>query len=386
VSKSIYVHIPFCSRRCDYCDFATWVDKSDLVGTYIDSVITQWKYHLVADELSKDEEIKSIFFGGGTPNFIDPKYICRILEQINDACSISSSAEITLESNPDHVNEAAMKKYIAGGVNRISMGVQSTQEHVLEYLGREHKRENVYRSIETIRTAGINNFNCDLIYGSPVESISDWELTLNEIIELSPTHISAYALGIEKGTPLDQDIKLGKKATTLEDDLSDKYELCDQILENASYGWYEISNWSKPDFESKHNLTYWVGGDVIALGCASHGTTNNKRWSTPRHIETYIQKIQNLESDPTGFFIDQTADNNEQHKQEKFALLMRTNIGYEWPRDFNSEKLNEYRELKMLTLDKFTNRLVLTTKGKLLAHRIIIDLYEELANAGYVVE
>ena len=376
---SVYIHIPFCSRRCDYCDFATWTDKEDQIDLYIETVLKQWQYHLAHQSDMTNKSLRSIFFGGGTPNLIDAKHISKIISTIKSSVgSIAYDVEITVESNPDHVNLEKMSEYVRGGVNRISLGVQSTNNEVLNYLGREHDPSQVRKAIEIIKQSGIKNFSCDLIYGSGNESLEVFENSLNEIIDMRPNHISSYSLGIEKGTALYDSVSSGVKKDVDEDDLADKYELADKLLSENGYSWYEISNWSKPGYESKHNLSYWRGVDVIALGCASHGYTNSQRVATPRDINRYIAKfsgdISNSKFDELFTLIKE--NDNIDSKMENFALKLRTKQGIFWPSaDLIASVVSLINE-GFCEYDSESSIISLTLKGRLLAHSITLSLYE----------
>ena len=376
---SVYIHIPFCSHRCDYCDFATWIDKDDMIEKYVDTVINQWKYHVENQKDIVNKKLRSIFFGGGTPNLIDPKHIVRIIEAIkNSSGSIGEDCEITVESNPDQISLTQMEIYKAGGINRISVGVQSTNQDVLDYLGRKHEADKISAAIDCVTGAGINNFSCDLIYGSGNESLEIFEKSLRDIIALKPNHISAYSLGVEKGTPLYKSISLGLKQDVDEDDLADKYELADAVLKQHGYEWYEISNWSKPGLESKHNLSYWRGIDVIALGCAAHGHTHKKRWATPRDIDRYVSRfsenISNINFDD--LFAVIVPNKTIGLDLETFALKLRTRNGVTWPEDKLDSNTQKFIENEFCQYDKETKSIFLTLKGRLLAHSVTLELFE----------
>lgn len=377
---SVYVHIPFCSHRCDYCDFATWADKEYLIEKYIDTVINQWNFHVQKQNDITDKKLRSIFFGGGTPNLIDPKYIVKIINGIKTKCgSISQDCEITVEANPDQISLKQMQTYFDGGVNRISVGVQSTNQAVLDYLGRRHKANKIKQAIDNLTNSGITNYSCDLIYGSGNESLAVFEKSLLDIIALKPKHISAYSLGVEKGTPLYTSIAAGEKQNINEDDLADKYELADKILSENGYQWYEISNWSLPGFESKHNLSYWRGIDVIALGCAAHGFTNSNRIATPRDIERYISKLNSLDILKMKFddlFTPILENENVSAGLENFALKLRTRKGVYWPEKKLNSHVKEMIDEGFCYYDSKSSTLNLTLNGRLLAHSISLSLFE----------
>lgn len=381
-SYSVYVHIPFCSHRCDYCDFATWTDKDELIEKYIDTVINQWRFHVETQQDIVGKKLRSIFFGGGTPNLIEAKYLVRIIEAVKSSSgSIASNCEITVESNPDQISLSQMQTYANGGVNRISVGVQSTNQDVLNYLGRKHRADKISQAIDDVTGAGITNFSCDLIYGSGNESIKTFEKSLLDVIALKPNHISAYSLGVEKQTPLYKSISLGLKPDVDEDDLADKYELADSVLSEHGYKWYEISNWSKPGHESLHNLSYWRGIDVIALGCAAHGHTNKQRWATPRDIDRYVERFESsLSSNKFEDLFSVIVPNKTIGMDlESFALKLRTREGIYWPDESFDSKLNRFIDDGFCEYDEATKSIFLSLKGRLLAHSVTLELFESYA-------
>ncbi|HEY5011592.1 MAG TPA: radical SAM family heme chaperone HemW, partial [Acidimicrobiia bacterium] len=277
----VYVHVPFCAHRCDYCDFATWTDRAHLMGDYVDACVADLRRHDAASTLPP---ATSVFFGGGTPSLLPAELLVRVL----DAIPRVEGAEVTVECNPDSVDAAKLTAYRAAGVDRLSFGVQSSRPHVLAALGRTHDRDNVARSIATARDAGFERVSVDLIYGTPGETIDDWNRTLDDVLALEPDHVSAYALTVEPATPLGKLVAAGASPAPDDDDQADKYAIVDARLVDAGFAWYEISNWARPGQECRHNLLYWTGGDYLAIGCAAHGYTNGRRWWTVRTPERYI--------------------------------------------------------------------------------------------------
>ncbi|HLF41864.1 MAG TPA: radical SAM family heme chaperone HemW, partial [Acidimicrobiia bacterium] len=258
----VYVHVPFCARRCDYCDFATWTDRAHLMEAYAAACVADLERHYAAAA----PEATSVFFGGGTPSLLPAPLLVSILEAIPRA----PGAEVTVECNPDAVDPAKLAAYRAAGVNRLSFGVQSMRRHVLESLGRTHDPAGVGRAVAWARGAGFDNINVDLIYGADGESLDDWQATVDAALALDPAHVSAYALTVEPGTPLHRRIAAGEVAAPDDDDQADKYLAAVERLGAAGLESYEISNWARPGHECRHNLLYWTMGEYQGIGCAAH--------------------------------------------------------------------------------------------------------------------
>ena len=247
----VYAHTPFCSRRCDYCAFATWDDRLHLLDRYVDGLVRE------AREAGL-RPATSVFLGGGTPSLLEPAQLQRVL----DAIPRTASAEVTVECNPDTLSLDKLAGYRDAGVTRISLGVQSMVPHVLASLGRSHDPANVEAAVGWIREAGYETFNLDLIYGAAGESVDDWRTTLEEALALEPPHVSAYGLTVEPGTPL-----AGQPDRHPDDDdQADKYLLAEELLTGAGLASYEVSNWARPGHECEHNRLYWSQGDYRGLG------------------------------------------------------------------------------------------------------------------------
>jgi oxygen-independent coproporphyrinogen-3 oxidase len=235
----------------------------------------------------------SVFFGGGTPSLLDPADLVSILERI----PLAPGAEVTVECNPDSVDDRKLAAYRTGGVTRLSFGVQSMAPHVLASLGRTHDPANVERAVGSARVAGFDTFNLDLIYGTPGESVADWRATLEQALSLEPPHLSAYALTIEPATALGRAVAGGAPAP-VDDDQATKYEVADDLLSAAGLPWYEVSNWARPGHECRHNLHTWRGGSYLAIGCAAHGHREGHRWWNVRTPERYVERVR-AGADPT---------------------------------------------------------------------------------------
>jgi putative oxygen-independent coproporphyrinogen III oxidase len=316
VPFGVYVHIPFCARRCDYCDFATWTDRAHLMEAYAGACVADLQRRCTTGRVPP---ATSVFFGGGTPSMLPAELLLTILEAVPRA----PGAEVTVECNPDAVDPVKLAAYRAGGVNRLSFGVQSMRPHVLAALGRTHDPAGVERAVGWARAAGFDNFNLDLIYGAAGESAADWEATLESALALSTPHVSAYALTLEPGTPLARRVVAGEVAAPDDDDQADKYAAADARLEAAGLSWYEISNWARPGYECRHNLLYWAQGEYLGIGCAAHGHTGGRRWWNVRTPERYIAAVGQKRSPEAGSeALDPAA-----RAEEAMALALRTSTG-----------------------------------------------------------
>lgn len=346
----VYVHIPFCRHRCDYCAFATWTDRDHLTEAYVDAVIADIQNKVNAGMPVAD----TVFFGGGTPTRIAPELLTRIVRAI----PVSENAEITVECNPDDVNAAMMREYASAGVNRISMGVQSMVPHVLDALGRTHDPANVVTSIEHARAAGIASINLDLIYGVHGESVDDWRTTVREAIALGPTHISAYGLTVEAGTPLADDPARHPD----DDDQADKYTLADDMFSEAGLLNYEISNWALSGHECRHNQVYWSQGNYEGFGCAAHSHRDGRRYWNVRTPDRYIACIEAGQSVEAS---DEVLD-GPTRAREALELSLRTSHGV-------PVGVLDTDALEGL-VEKVGERVVLTRSGRLLANEVSLRL------------
>ncbi|MFO7590679.1 MAG: radical SAM family heme chaperone HemW [Acidimicrobiia bacterium] len=371
MSLGVYVHIPFCATRCDYCDFATWTDREALIDDYVEACradVVRWRDRAILDRAS------SVFFGGGTPSLLPADRLLSILAEI----PLAAGAEVTVECNPDSADVAKLAAYRQGGVTRCSFGVQSMQPHVLAALNRTHDPENVARAVRAARSAGFETFNLDLIYGTPGESVAEWRDTLDRVLDLEPPHLSAYALTIEAGTALGERVASGAPAPD-DDDQAEKYEVADERLQRAGLDWYEVSNWARPGHECRHNLLHWSCGDYLPIGCAAHGHRDGRRWWNVRTPDRYLAQVR-AGDDPTGGSEDL---DEHQRREERFALALRTAAGAELPgvQDAVTSGPAAARlrhECALLTdaglLDVDGRRVVLTRRGRLLATEITARL------------
>ena len=346
----VYVHIPFCRHRCDYCAFATWTDRDHLIEAYVDAVV-----HDISNKVRDGmPAADTVFFGGGTPTRIAPDLLTRIVRAI----PVAVNAEITVECNPDDVTAEMMLEYATAGVNRISMGVQSMVPHVLDALGRTHDPANVVTSMQHARHAGITSINLDLIYGVHGESLDDWRETVRGALALSPTHISAYGLTVEAGTPLADDPVRHPD----DDDQADKYTLADDVFTEAGMVNYEISNWALPGHECRHNQVYWSQGNYEGFGCAAHSHRNGRRYWNVRTPDRYIACVASGETVEAA---DELLDDATRAREE-LELSLRTSKGV----PVGALDTDALPGL----VEQVGDRIVLTRSGRLLANEVSLRL------------
>jgi oxygen-independent coproporphyrinogen-3 oxidase len=306
----VYVHIPFCTRRCDYCAFATWTDRAHLMGEYADAC----RAELARADLPR---ATSVFFGGGTPSLLPADLLAGILDDIDR----TPDAEVTVECNPETVSAETLAVYRRAGVNRLSFGVQSMVPHVLASLGRQHDPATVARAAAAAGDAGFRSFNVDLIYGAVAETDDDWRRSLDAVLGLdpAPTHVSAYALTVEPGTPLAADA-----ARHPDDDVqAARYLEAERTLTAAGLASYEISNWAAAGHECRHNLLYWSQGNYRGIGCAAHSHESGRRWWNVRTPERYIALVGAGHSPEAA---SETLDEPTRHL-ERLQLALRTSTG-----------------------------------------------------------
>jgi putative oxygen-independent coproporphyrinogen III oxidase len=346
----VYVHVPFCATRCDYCAFATWTDRPHLIGDYLDAVRRE-----IGREVDAGMPVAtSVFVGGGTPTQVPAGGLAAVLRAI----PVTADAEITVECNPDDVTEAMFETYAGVGVNRVSIGVQSMVPRVLRSLGRTHDPANVRRAVVAARAAGMPTFNVDVIYGSVGETLAEWHTTLQQVLDLEPPHVSAYALTVEPGTPLADD-----PSRHPDDDVqADEYELADDLLTAAGLANYEVSNWARPGHECRHNLLYWRQQDYRGFGCAAHSHRAGRRWWSLRTPDRYIAAMR--DGLPTEAASESL--NAEVRRIEGLQLALRTTAGV--PLDaLDGDELPG-------VVERLGDRWVLTRRGRLMANEVAVRL------------
>lgn len=371
MSLSFYVHIPYCIKRCGYCDFNTYTPSELQDGATLEIVSNDYIDAVLLElEAAPTDEVPTIFFGGGTPSLLPADDLGRVISAIRARNGLSDNCEITLEANPDSVTAEKLQRYIEVGFNRISFGMQSAKPHVLAALDRTHDPANVEKAIGMARVAGFKSISVDLIYGTPGESLEDWRETVESALALHIDHISAYALIVETGTKLAAQIKRGELAMPNDDLMADMYLLVDQMCEAKGLFWYEISNWSKPGYSCIHNTAYMQGKNWWGLGPGAHSHINSKRFWNVKHPTTYKQKVfagQSPILDSEQLTVDQIKD-----ESILLGIRMREGLQVELLEPHQMELLASYRENGFIELRE--DRVILSPAGRLIADRIVREI------------
>ena len=345
-------------------------DLESVSKNYISAVLKEIE---LAQKTVGAAEVPSIFFGGGTPSLMPAAELARVIQEIRDRFELSPDIEITIEVNPDSVSLDFLEKMRQAGANRISMGMQSAVPHVLKVLDRTHNPENVSTAVEKARKAGFEHVSVDLIYGAPDESVSDWQQSVTSALQLPIDHISAYALIIEKGTKLAAQISRGEVQMPPDEETAEKYLIADSAFEAAGFNWYELSNWSKPGGQCRHNIAYWNGSMWWGVGPGAHSYFDNRRWWNVKHPATYQQKINAGESP-----VQSEEILSEENLADEYLMLQirrREGIPHRNLKDSQVSRAAEYVDSGHLDQAEWTaQKLVLTQQGRLIADRIVRDL------------
>lgn len=284
---SLYIHIPFCVKKCEYCDFISFKYDSEKLNLYLDKLIEEIKVYK-----EQSLKVRTIFLGGGTPSLLNSDQVKKLFEVLKNNFDLSACDEITIETNPGTINEEKISCYKSVGINRISMGVQTLKNETLKTLGRIHDVNTVFESVDLLKNQGFHNFNLDLMFGLPGQTIKQLSETVDEMIRLNPTHISAYSLKIEEGTPFYDQYENGTLKPVDEDLDREMYHTIVSKLKNAGYHQYEISNFSKKGFECQHNLVYWQEKEYLGLGLGAHSFMAQKRFSNETDMDKYLSSNQ----------------------------------------------------------------------------------------------
>jgi putative oxygen-independent coproporphyrinogen III oxidase len=369
----VYVHIPFCVRRCHYCDFNTYEGLQSLHRPYVDALVRQ-----IEGRPGSHPAATSVFFGGGTPTLLDPAELGRVLKAVRARFGIAPDAEITVEANPETVDGTRFTELLEEGFNRVSIGVQSLAPHVLQGLGRTHSVMTALDAIGAAHGAGFTNVNADLIYGSPWESPGDWQVTLDGVVAAETAHISAYALTVEEGTPLATLVRTGRVPDVDPDVQADRHGVAESVLRSAGYARYEVSNWARPGYASRHNLLYWCAGDYLGFGAGAHGHIDGHRLWNVRLPRDFIAAIDNGESEVAG---EERLDAGARAGEAlMLGLRLSGGVGVDgftrrFGRDALAERARDVDDLVSLgVLEADAGRLRLTPRGTLLANEALSRL------------
>ena len=374
VPLGIYVHVPFCRSRCAYCDFCTQTDRSDKpIDGYMDAICEHIKE---AGSLAPNYKVDTIYFGGGTPSFLGADALSTILTMIRRSFDVDNNAEITFEANPDSISDQLLRRLKAEGFNRVSLGIQSDDDAMLERLNRPHNYAQAVNAYQRIRKAGFKNVSVDLIYGLPDQNNRQWLETLEHVLEMMPEHISLYGLEVHPGTPIEEYLRMGR----IPDDevFSDMYLGAVRLLENRGYRQYEISNFARKGLYSRHNTKYWTGGEYLGFGPSAASDFGGVRYKLVSDLRAYIQGIK------VGGQVMEEADTIplRERAAEYIMTRLRTTAGmnrqeYEKLFLLPFGPLEEILELNQgygLTAQNPNGNWRLTPRGFMVSTRIISDL------------
>ena len=370
----LYIHIPFCRSKCAYCDFYSLAGAEERMDDYCRAL----ERHLaeVAPQ-AECHKVDTVYFGGGTPSYLGAERLCRLLGSIRKLYKVDKHAEITLEANPDSATDRkTLKRLRKAGFNRLSLGVQSMDDALLQTIGRIHTRQQVQEAVAAARKAGFKNLSLDLIYGLPGQTMEGWEKTLSDAVGLHPEHLSCYGLKLEEGTPLYR--RQGELTFPDEDMQADMYLYAVEFLKQCGYEQYEISNFAKPSFASRHNLKYWIMQEYAGVAPGAHSDFGNVRYGYARDLERYLKGELVLQE-------SETVDSDERER-EYLMLRLRTVQGVD-PREFEYRFRQRFAPLAELLqqcareglAEQDGNGWHLTAKGFLVSNRIIGLLQDELA-------
>ena len=382
----IYVHFPFCKQKCRYCDFASYIGMEDQIQAYTDVLL---KEALLYQKEVK-EEIETVYFGGGTPSLIPPQILSSFIKEMKEIFTLKKNIEWTVEANPGTLTEEWLNTAREGGINRLSLGMQSSEDRLLKLIGRIHSHEDTVRSVDQAREAGFENLNLDLIFGLPTQSRTDWETTLNSALALQPEHISAYGLIPEENTPLWNDINSGVLKLPDVEAERDMYDILLKKMDQNAFNQYEISNFAKKGYACKHNIGYWTQTSYLGLGLSAasmvklmQDTTGIRyyRRTNTRHMNLYMQGIWEAKPvlEESGWIMP------KESRFETMMLGLRMNKGIA-EKDFKrmhtvsleksfGEKLNQLRKQGLLCREEHTWKL--TRKGMDLQNMVLVELMDD---------
>lgn len=375
-NAGIYIHMPFCRVKCMYCDFYSVADRDDAIPAYFEALLQEIE---LCTTDTHDWKIDTIFIGGGTPSLTPPHQLENLIRSLRDKFDISNVTEFTMEANPGEAPEDHLKAYRELGVNRISMGVQSLEPELLQFLTRIHGPEAVFNTFEAARHAGFDNINCDLIFNIPGQTMDIWKRDLQTIIDLEPEHMSCYSLTVEEGTQLYQYVNRGKVAMPSDDQSAEYYLWTQSALMENGFEQYEISNWSKPNRSCKHNLHYWEIDPYLAFGPSAHGFDGKNRFSNIRNVDGYIKQLGDGKLPRQDDY--ELSDKDRTNEMIGFGLRIKDGINLtKIPEIHRNSVLQSIQDNESKWGDYFireTDRLKLTAEGFAFADAMAVDLMIE---------
>lgn len=372
---SLYVHVPFCSSRCGYCDFNTYT------ATELGNAVSRDTFHevlakevrLAAEQLGDSRQISTVFVGGGTPTLLGSHGLNFVLDEVKRSFGLVENAEVTTEANPDSVTPQMLSELREGGFTRISLGMQSSAPKVLQVLERTHTPGASVQAAKWATEAGFDHVNLDLIYGTPGESDDDLLASVEAALEAGIDHLSAYALIVEDGTALSRKIQRGELPMPDDDVCADRYELIDARMQAAGLPWYEVSNWAKPGGECQHNLAYWRSQDWWGIGPGAHSHVNGNRWWNIKHPSSYAERIDQWASPSAGTEVLTT----DQVQMEEVMLGVRLAQGIAL-KTVSTDRVNDLVAGGLVDpAGVAQGRVQLTLAGRLLADAVIRDLLSD---------
>jgi oxygen-independent coproporphyrinogen-3 oxidase len=372
---SLYLHVPFCATRCGYCDFNTYTaaELGSAPGASREAFLRSARAELaLGARVLGERPVRTVFVGGGTPTLLAADELVGLLEAARAELPFADDAEVTTECNPESVDEAYLNALVAGGYNRISFGMQSARGHVLRVLERRHTPGRVADVVRWARSAGFGSISLDLIYGTPGESLDDWRASLESALANDPDHVSAYALIVEDGTRLAAQIRRGELLAPVDDDQADKYEIADRVLTGAGLGWYELSNWSRPGHECRHNLAYWHGDPWWGVGPGAHSHVAGVRWWNVKHPRSYASAL----SDGRSPAAAREVLDAETRRIERVLLESRLIDGLDVDVLTPTERARVADLAVQGLVIQARNRLTLTLRGRLLADAVVRELLD----------
>ena len=368
----IYIHVPFCATRCGYCDFNTYT-PGELGGANPDGWLAAVRRELrLAAELLPGPSVDTVFVGGGTPSLLGAPGLTAVLDAVHESFALAPDAEVTTEANPESTSPDFFEQIRAAGYTRVSLGMQSAAAHVLRFLDRTHSPGRAVAAAGEALAAGFEHVNLDLIYGTPGESDDDLRRSVDAVLSAGVDHLSAYALVVEDGTALARRVRRGEMAGVDDDVLATRYELLDGMVRGAGFDWYEVSNWSRPGGECRHNLGYWGGGQWWGAGPGAHGFIGATRFWNAKHPNAYAAELDEGQLPIAGF---ETLDADDRHVEDVLlGIRLRDGLALQALRPEERERVDAVVAQCLVAVE--ADRLVLTDRGRLLADGVVRSLLE----------